>query len=360
MHLRDDPAWRPDTRFLSHHERLTAADWLDRLRSAPGVDALPDVYHEGPGLRELEAEVAGLLGKPAGRFVVKGVMAQQAMLRVWTERGGSPVVALHSRSHVELDEDGGYQRLHGLVPVRLGTWSPFTAADLDAVAERVGVVVVELPIRRAGHKLPSWDELSAISAWCRERGVPLHFDGARLWESAPYYGRSPAEIAALADSVYVSLYKTIGGLGGCVLAGEAGPIAATRPWTTRHGGDLYTVFPYVLAARAGLRTHLPRMAGYRERALGLAAALARVPGARVAPEPPHTNAFQVYLPGTPERLTAANRALLERENVWLFANFTETPVPGLAMAEVGVGSSTAAFTDEEAAELVGRLVEEAR
>ncbi|MGC7094634.1 threonine aldolase family protein [Amycolatopsis lurida] len=360
MHLRDDPGWRADTRFLSHHERLSAVEWLDRLRAAPGVDALPDSYNEGPGLRELEAEVAGLLGKPAARFVAKGVIAQQAMLRVWTERSGTPVVALHSRSHIELDEDGGYQRLHGLVPVRLGTWNPFTAAELDAVAERIGVVVVELPIRRAGHKLPSWAELTAISAWCRERGVPLHFDGARLWESAPFYDRSLAEIAALADSVYVSLYKTIGGLGGCVLAGEPAPIARTRPWTTRHGGNLYTVFPYVLAARAGLREHLPRMAEYRERALGLAAALARVPGVRVAPEPPHTNAFQVYLPGTPDRLTAANRKLLERENVWLFGNFTESPVPGLTMAEVGVGSATAAFTDDEAAGLLAALLDEAR
>ncbi|WP_158883173.1 threonine aldolase family protein [Amycolatopsis anabasis] len=344
-------------RFLSHHRRRTSREWLDHLRSAPGADERPDKYNEGPALRTLEREVAALLGKPAGRFVIKGVMAQQALLRVWTERRCSPVVALHRRSHIELDEDAGFQRLHGLRPARLADWEPFTVADLDAVAERIGAVVVELPIRRAGHRLPGWTELVAISEWCRERAVPLHFDGARLWECAPHYGRTVAEIAALADSVYVSLYKTLGGLGGCVIAAEPEVLAETRPWTTRHGGNVFTVFPYVLAAREGLRSQLPRVPGYCARAHALAAALARIPGVALTTDPPHTNAFGLHLPGTPDRLSAANQRVAESAGVWLFDRFSGTPLPGRSLCEVTVGEATEELTDAEAAGLVARLIE---
>jgi threonine aldolase len=225
------------------------------------------------------------------------------------------------------------------------------------VTEPLGAVTVELPLRRAGFRLPGWDELVAISSWCRGRGVPLHVDGARLWESAPFYDRSLPEIAGLADSVYVSFYKGLGGLAGCVLAGPEDFVASVRPWLVRQGGSVYTAFPYVLAAERGLARNLPRMAGYHRRAVSLAAALAGVPGVHVAPDPPQTNAFQVYLPGGPDRLRAANLALADSDSVWLFTTFTACPVPGLAMAEVQVGEGTEAFTDDEVVTLVRRLLD---
>ncbi|SDW99783.1 L-threonine aldolase [Amycolatopsis xylanica] len=343
-------------RFLSGHRRLTSREWLAHLADAPGADDAPDLYNEGPALQQLETDVARLLGKPKGRFVVKGVMAQQALLRVWAERSRRRTVALHALSHIERDEDDGYRRLHGLEGITLGGTGPFTLDDLRKVNQPLGVVTVELPISMGGHQLPSWDELTAISHWCRENRVPLHFDGARLWESAPYYGKSLAEVAALADSVYVSFYKTIGGLAGCVIAGDEDVIDETVPWTTRHGGNVFTVFPYVLAAREGLRARLPKIDGYRTRARSLAAAIAQVPGVSVNPDPPHTNAFRVFLPGTPEQLTEAHRALVDAEAVWLFNAFEATGLPGLSQTGVTVGDATEELTDDEVARLIGLLV----
>src|SRR6185369_15444353 len=91
-----------------------------------------------------------------------------------------------------------------------------TLADLERIAEPIAALLLELPQREIGGLLPAWEELSAIVSWARARGAALHLDGARLWESQPFYGRPLAEIAGLFDSVYVSTYKTLGGLAGCV------------------------------------------------------------------------------------------------------------------------------------------------
>jgi len=191
----------------------------------------------------LEARVATLLGKEAGVFAMKGMIAQMAALRVWTDRSGVATVALHPRSHIDLDEEGAYERLHRLIPARVGGHSPFVVEELQEIHEPLGAVVVELPLRRAGYRLPLWDELVAISEWCRDCGLPLHFDGARLWEAAPFYGRPYAEIAALADSVYVSFYKGLGALAGCVLCGPADFISDVRLWKTVTAGTSTPRFP---------------------------------------------------------------------------------------------------------------------
>lgn len=343
-------------RHLSGHPPRDMRAWLTGLAASPDAAGPPDRYGRGDVIRAVEAEVATRLGRPSALFVIKGVIAQQAALRVWTDRRAAPAVALHPLSHIDLDEAGAYERLHGLRAVRLGRHRPFTAADLEGVKERLGAVVVELPLRRAGHLLPSWDELVAISDWCRSHEVPLHLDGARLWESAPGLGHSPAEIAALADSVYVSFYKGLGGLGGCVLLAPAEVLAEASVWVTRHGGSLFAAFPYALAALEGLRTELPRMEGHHRRAAGLAAALAAADGVDVVPDPPHTNAFQVHLAAAPEAVAAAVARTARDTGVWLADRVAATARPGAAMIEVTVGPSTADVPDEEAAALIAGLI----
>ncbi|GGF25659.1 threonine aldolase [Aliidongia dinghuensis] len=344
-------------RALSGHRRETIREMLDRLGRSP-LAALPrDIYGEGEAMQALERDVAALLGKPAAVFMPKGVIAQQAALRIWTDRSGLCTVGLHPKCHIDLDERSAYERLHGLAAVRLGLdHQPFSVADLEAAAEELGAVTVELPLRRAGFKLPDWDALVAIADWCRARGVPLHFDGARLWEAQPYYGRSLAEIAGLADSVYVSFYKGLGGLGGSILAGPTDFVAAARVWQTRHGGNLFTAFPFVISAAEGLQRYLPRMAAYRARACGLAEALSALPGVEAVPAAPHTNAFQLYLPATTNALDAAHLDLARASGVWLFGRFAETALPRLAMTEINIGDAAEDLSDGEVVELVGRLV----
>ena len=345
------------TRALSGHRRLSVRQRLAALADSPLADLPPDFYGEGEAIAGLESEVAALLGKPAAMFAVKGVIAQQAALRSWSDRSGCRNVALHPKSHIDFDERSAYERLHGLAGVRLGAdHQPFKVTDLAKAAERLGVAVIELPLRRAGYRLPEWDELVAMSEWCRGRGVPLHFDGARLWEAQPYYARPLAEIAALADSVYVSFYKGLGGLGGAVLAGPEDFVGEARVWHARHCGALMTAFPFVLSARDGLRRYLPRMPDYFQRAQELSAVIASLPGVTPVPAVPQCNAFQLYVPGRVDALKAAHLDLARETGVWLFGNFAETIFPGLAMAEISIGDAAEDLSDDEVARLATRLV----
>lgn len=338
------------TRWLNGHRPLRSMrESLLALTQVPEAALALDVYGQGEAMQQLEAEVAVLLGKPSARFLHKGVAAQLAALRVHAGEGDGPV-ALHPQSHLALDEADAFEQLMGLRGLRVG--DPDTAtrvADLDGLTERPAVVTVELPLRRGGYRLPAWDELVALSAWCRTRGVPLHLDGARLWEAAAHYERPLHEIAALADSVYVSFYKGLGGLAGCVLVGEADFIARVSPWQTRLGGNLYTAYPMVLSALQGLRTHLARMPAYRARAQALAACLAAEPGWQVAPEPPQVNAFQLHLPVAPDALRARLLALAEQQGFWLGARAAVSHrLPGGSMVEVVIGDAAEGWTDAEA------------
>jgi threonine aldolase len=351
-----DEVRRSCRRFLRDQLRHNMRDRLRALADRPEADAEADFYGTGGPVAEVERRVVDLLGKPAARWVPKGVVAQQAALRAWTQRSGRPTVALHPASHIDRDESSAYEWLHGLRPIRLGEFRPFTTADLESAGATPGVVTVELPLRYIGLELPAWDDLVAISGWCRDRGVPLHIDGARLWESAVYYERPLAEIAALADSVYVSFYKGLGGLAGCALAGEPDFLAACAPWLDRHGAQLFHSYPYALAALDGLDRRLPALAAFRERAIGLAEALAGIDGVLVTPRPPHVNGFHLYLPGAPEEMRNRHLALAAETGDWLFGGFGSSPVRDQSVVEIQVGDATADFTDAEVVDLVRRLV----
>jgi threonine aldolase len=324
------------------------AEALARLAALPAAADAIDEYGAGGAVAQLERATAERLGHPAGLFFIKGVMAQLCVLRAHAEARGCTNVVIHPLGHMDIDEAGALERAGGLTPIRLGRHRPFTAAMLDGVTAPLAAVVVELPLRRAGFLLPALDELRAISAWCRARDVPLHLDGARLWESAAGYGVSEAELAALADSVYVSWYKGLGGLGGATVTGSADFIASLRPWKTRYGGDLVTAYPYALSALDGLQRLAPRLPGFVGRARALAEALQALPELVVHPRVPHTNAFQLWLPGTPSALAEAHRRFAAEHRAWLFDAFGESPRDGYAMAEIQVGPASDGWSVDEA------------
>jgi threonine aldolase len=284
-------------RALSHvplHRRVPRQILAELAERTPeGLD--PDAYGEGPVIASFEQEIAALLGKEAAVFMPSGTMAQPIALRIWADRRRCATIAFHPRCHLEIHEEKGYQRLHGLHARLTGEPSELlTLTDLEKIAEPIAALLLELPQREIGGLLPAWDDLEKIAAWARTRGAALHLDGARLWESQPFYGRPLAEIAALFDSVYVSTYKTLGGLAGCLLAGPLDFIREARVWQRRQGGNLPALWPYVLAAKAGFDERLPRIPLYVAKARSLAPRLA-VPGIEVHPCPPPTNMFHLHV-----------------------------------------------------------------
>ncbi|EWT02083.1 threonine aldolase [Intrasporangium oryzae NRRL B-24470] len=301
----------------------------------------------GP-VEELERRLAELLGKPSAVFFPSGIMAQQSMLRVWCDERGSRRVALPGLSHLLHHEADGPRLIHGF-EFELLTDGPRVpqVADLDAIPGPLGAALLELPLRDGGFLLPTWDELVVFSEGCRARGVPLHLDGARLWESQPHLGHPLAEIAALADSVYVSFYKGLAGLAGAALVGPEEQLAQARTWRSRMGGTLFSLMPYAVAALRGLDAELPRMAGFHARAVELSERLA-ARGIRVHPATPHTNAFRVYVARDAEDLNERMVVAMEREHVALTPTWRSADVPGWARAEFQVGHSTMEWDLDEA------------
>lgn len=345
-------------RFLGGHGAANPKAVLAALAEAAQPDEQADRYGEGELIEGFEHEIARLLGKEAAVFMPSGTMAQQIALRIWSERKGCRTVAFHPTCHLEIHEEKAYRVLHGLTGRLVGNARQvITLDDLKGIREPLAALLLELPLREIGGQLPAWDDLAAQSGWARERNIAMHMDGARLWESGPYYGRPYAEIAALFDTVYVSFYKGVGGISGAALAGPADFIGEARVWQRRHGGNLMHLYPYVISAREGLRLRLLRFPGYHERALRVARALSAVPGVVVKPHPPQTNMMHVYLRGQPERLKAAALDIAREEKVALFSWLMPTDLPEYWMFELSVGDAAAALSDEEVTAYFRRVME---
>jgi threonine aldolase len=323
----------------------------------------PDTPLWGPDapVARLEARLAALLGKPRALFFPSGTMAQQVALRIHAERSGRHAFAAHPLNHVDLWEQRGYAVVHGLRFQSAGDANTLlTLDDLNTIQEPIAALLVELPQRELGGVLPSWDDLVAQVGWARERGAAAHLDGARLWESQPFYDRPHAEIAGLFDSVYVSLYKGLEGVRGAVLAGDEDLIEQAMVWRHRLGGAIPDAWPLAVAAQLGLDEVLPRMGDYRDHAVALAAAITRDAGVAVTPDPPQTSMFHVLLPVDVAAVTAARDAILAEHGVQLFSHAGTESIPGRCRFELTVGENAMEFTPDEVGMLITDLVARAR
>ncbi|MFF9688886.1 threonine aldolase family protein [Streptomyces sp. NPDC014623] len=365
-------AWRRSGKVLARMSAdHTLAERLTALASGAGavhdLDEWTDVYGDGV-VAEVERRTADLLGMDAAAFFPTGTMAQQVALRCWAGRTGDPAVALHPLSHPEVHERGALTSVSGLRTVH-PTAAPrhATADEIRDLPEPFGTLMLELPLRDAGFVLPSWEELEAAVAAARERDAVVHLDGARLWECTSHFGRGLSGIAALADSVYVSFYKSLDGLSGAALAGPESLIEEARTWRHRYGGQVFQQYPAALSALLGLERELPRLPSYVAHAKVVAGALAEgfaesgVPWSRVHPEPPHTHQFKVWLPYAAEVLDEASVRQAEETGVTLFRRWFAAPAgpPGLSSTEVTVAAPgldwTAGDVREAVADFVGRL-----
>ena len=356
---REREAWIGCERFVAGTDprgRDPRTTLLELAERAPAVGEA-DRYGGGMLAERLEGRIAGLLGKEAAVWMPSGTMAQQIALRIHAGRSGRNLVAFHPHCHLDVHEERGYEALHGLRATLLCDPNRLVRAeDVVKLSEQHAAVLLELPQRDLGGRLPPWDDLVATAEAARAGGAAVHLDGARLWQCGPFYQRSFDEIAALFDTVYVSFYKDLLAPAGCALAGPADVIAEARVWLVRHGGRLFSAFPFLLAAERGLDEVLPHMPDYVEHTRALAAALAQVEGVSIVPDPPQVAMFHLYVKGDPERLNLAAVELAERTRTSLGAHFSSTADPAVAATELSIGKANLAVTPREAAELYSELV----
>jgi threonine aldolase len=341
------------TVFVAGHGNVTAAGLLEGIPA----DTVIDRYGDGGVVADLEAQIAGLLGKPAAVFVPSGTMAQQCVLRVHADRRQRTTVVFHPMCHLDRHEGQAFQRLHGLTGRPAGAPDRLMRlGDLTAIAEPPAALLIELPQRDLGGQQPDWHDLQAQAGWAKGRGAAIHLDGARLWESAAGYGRPPAEIAAAFDTVYVSFYKGIGALPGCCVAGPADVIAEVREWRQRMGGTLFGLWPAAASALTCLRRRLPLMPSYLRHARAIAAALADLDGVQIVPDPPQVPMMHLLLTTTQDKFTAAARQLAREKRTWAWPKAMTTIDPGVQRVELPVGDATCALQPDQVRDIIAALI----
>ena len=188
-----------------------------------------DSYSVGGTVEQLEKKCAEMLGKEAAVFMPTGTLANHLAIRKLC--GVKPRAIVQEQSHLYNDSGDCVTRLSNINLIPLAKGCPyFTLETLKtAIAQAaggrvitpVGAVMVESPVRRQWGKIMPFDEMKAVTDYCRDKQIGSHLDGARLYMMSGATGIPPPDYAALFDTVYVSLYKYFGAPFGAILAGAA-------------------------------------------------------------------------------------------------------------------------------------------
>jgi threonine aldolase len=264
-----------------------------------------DVFREDPTVRLLEEETARVLGKEAALFVPTGSMGNEIAISIQTRRGDA--ILLDRFSHVAYAEaaavlemmgrrfhfaDGDRGRLdardvRSAVPG--GKESAAPADGIAAPADGIALVEVENTHNWASGAVYPLARLEAVGRAARERTLPIHLDGARVWNASAATGVPPAAFAAAADTVMVCYSKGLGAPIGSAVAGAADVIGRARIARRMFGGGMRQVGIVAAGALHGLRHHRDRLVEDHRRARRLAEAIASTPGIRVDPAEVETN-----------------------------------------------------------------------
>ncbi|MFZ3588501.1 threonine aldolase family protein [Bacillus sp. DJP31] len=283
-----------------------------------------DLYGSGKIIEDFQEKMAKYLGKEAAVFFPSGTMAQQIALRIWCDQKELKTVAYHPLSHLEIHEEDGLKELHHIKTILLADKSRvIQLEDVVNLDEDIACLLLELPQREIGGQLPSYQTLESISSYCREKGIQLHLDGARLFEILPFYQKSAIEICNLFDSVYVSLYKGIGGIAGAILAGDEEFIKESKVWKRRHGGDLISLYPYIVSADYYFTQRIHKMEQYYKEAKELAGYFNKCHAVSTIPLEPVSNMFHVHFDGPKEKLESILIDIYEVTGIGLTGNLRE-------------------------------------
>lgn len=316
----------------------------------------PDYYASGAASKLLESKVASLFGREAALWFPTGTMAQGIAARIYSAKTDLSEILLHPTSHLLLHENDGYHYAHGLRSKQLGEWPSVITAE--CLSGNAACAFVELPQRHNGGLLPSWDQLSLLKENASKQGLALHLDGARIWSCRPHYGNSTlAEITAGFSSIYVSLYKDIGAIGGAILIGDADFIVEAEKWRSRLGGLMVEPWPMVCDALRLIDQRLDQMTTFVERAQEIARHLRRIKGAVIEPDLPHVNMFHLKLPCAMQRAEKARDFVAQQTGVWLATRFWNYEGEHQCSMEVTFGETATKIPDSEFINAVELLIQ---
>jgi threonine aldolase len=278
--LRSDTVTRPDA---------------EMRRAMAEAEVGDDVYGEDPTVNLLEEESAALLGFEAALFVPTGTMGNQIALRLLAKPGEE--VVCDAMSHILQFEMGALSALSGLVPRAIssprGLLDPVEVEilirDNPPLQSRTGLLEVENSANLAGGFVYDRPHLDRLLDLARRHGLPVHLDGARIFNAAVSLGTTASALAAGFDTLMFCLSKGLGAPVGSILCGRGDFIREARRVRKMFGGGMRQVGGIAAAGLVALRKGPARLAEDHENAARLAHALAELPGVEIDPAAVQTN-----------------------------------------------------------------------
>lgn len=247
-----------------------------------------DQYGEDPTVRRLEEYAANLMGKEAAMLVISGTMGNLVSMLTHCERGDEAI--LGDECHIYYYEGGGAAALGG-IPFNLRRTEPNGELDLNDVRESIrphapgypktGVIAIENTHNRCGGTVLSLDYLRALRQIGQEAGVPIHMDGARVFNAAAALGVAESTIAAEVDSIQFCLSKGLAAPVGSMVAGSAEFIRNARRRRHQVGGNMRQAGVIAAAGLVALQQMRDRLPEDHARARRIAEGLANIPGVTI-------------------------------------------------------------------------------
>lgn len=308
----------------------TVTEPTEEMREAMRTARVGDDGREGdPTVRELEEYSARLLGKEAGLFVISGTMGNLVSILAHTVPGQE--VILERDAHIYWSEVGGVAGVGGLVVNRVpGTDGVLAASDVEAAirparlhAPATGLICLENSHNTAGGTVWTQAQTAAVKAIAERHRIPVHLDGARIFNAAVALGVPAKDIAAHTDSATFCLSKGLSAPVGSVIVGSKAFIEAARKkrqmlgGTTRQGGVI------AAAGLVALRTMIDRLVEDHKHARLLAEKLSTIPGLEVHVNKVQTNIVRTRVSGLGVPAAAVAEKLAQH-NVYVLAQQADT------------------------------------
>jgi threonine aldolase len=284
-----------------------------------------DVYGEDPTVNLLQERMAALLGKAAALFVPSGTMANQLALRLHAQPGQEVIV--ESRAHMIRYEQGAGGALAGIqFHWIVGSRGLITAEQVEAAIRpndphtiQTALIAIENTHNSGGGTVYSLKTVEEIRHVAERHRIPMHLDGARLFNAVAASGTSAVDYARHFESVSCCLSKGLGAPAGSVLAtNDPGAMDRLRRFRRMYGGAMRQAGILAAAGLYALEHNLTRLMDDHAKAKRFARAIQSVPQVRVNPDDVETNI--VFFDVVHERLSPADVvAALKREGVLLNA-----------------------------------------
>lgn len=276
-------------------------------RAMANAEVGDDVYGEDPTVNRLQERAAEIFEKEAALFVPSGTMGNQIAVKVHTRPGDE--VILEERAHILNYEVGAASIIAGVTirPVKSAdgsgilTWDDIEPAiSTDGIYDhtQTGLLCLENTLNLAGGRVMSAERAADLSERAHEAGLPVHVDGARIFNAAEARNDTVANLTRKCDSVQFCLSKGLGAPVGSMLVGSKDFIKEARVWRKRLGGGMRQAGVIAAAGLVALEESPKRLHEDQANARRLAEGIAAIPGISIDLETVETNIVIFDISGT--------------------------------------------------------------